>query len=70
MDIDVRLNIKVIDAFSDRIIASRSFEEFAQSETDQASDVAVAFDNALGDTLRDAVEWSIRSIASYGPPRF
>ena len=70
LDIDVRLNIKVIDAFSDRIIASRSFEEFAQSETDQASDVAVAFDNALGDTLRDAVEWSIRSIASYGPPRF
>ena len=70
MDIDVRLNIKVVDAFSDRIIASRSFEEFVQSDTDAASDVAVAFDKALGDTLRDAVEWSIREIASYGAPRF
>ncbi|MEL6806281.1 MAG: ABC-type transport auxiliary lipoprotein family protein [Pseudomonadota bacterium] len=70
LEINVRLNIKVIDAFSDRIISSRSFEEIAQATSDEPSDVAVAFDNALGDTLRDAVEWSIRSIASYGAPRF
>lgn len=70
LDVDVRLNIKLIDAFSDRIIASQSFEEFAQSATDGAVDVTAAFDQALGDTLRDAVEWSIREIARYGAPRF
>lgn len=70
LNVIVRLNIKVIDAFSDRIIASRSFEERAQSTSDAASDVAVAFDTALGGTLRDSVEWSIREIASYGAPRF
>lgn len=68
--VDVRLNIKVVDAFSDRIIASRSFEEFSQATSDEAVDVALAFDEALGATLRDAVEWSIREIASYGAPRF
>ncbi|MEM6372525.1 MAG: ABC-type transport auxiliary lipoprotein family protein [Pseudomonadota bacterium] len=70
LEVDVRLNVKVIDAFSDRIIASRSFEEVTRSASDEASDVTQAFDLALGGTLRDAVEWSIRSIASYGAPRF
>lgn len=70
LEVDVRLNIKLIDAFSDRIIASRSFEEVSSSATDDAIDVVSAFDVALGDTLRDSVEWSIRQIASYGPPRF
>jgi len=70
LEVDVRLNIKVVDAFSDRIIASRSFEEIALSASDSASDVALAFDLALGATLRDSVEWSIREIAAYGAPRF
>lgn len=70
LQVDVRLNIKLIDAFSDRIIASRSFEEFVVSVSDEASDVATAFDTALGDTLRDSVEWSIRELARYGAPRF
>ncbi|WP_299593083.1 ABC-type transport auxiliary lipoprotein family protein [uncultured Tateyamaria sp.] len=61
--VDVRLNIKIVDAFSDRIIASKSFEEIVASESDAATDVANAFDEALGDTMRDAVEWSIREIA-------
>jgi len=70
LEIDVRLNIKLVDAFSDRIIASRSFEEVSPSVSDGASDVTVGFDDALGGTLRDAVEWSIREIASYGAPRY
>ncbi|WP_299153537.1 ABC-type transport auxiliary lipoprotein family protein [uncultured Tateyamaria sp.] len=69
LQIDVRLNIKIIDAFTDRIIASRSFEEFVASPTDAAPDVAGAFDEALGDTMRDAVEWSIRKIAGHAPGR-
>lgn len=70
LEIDVRLNIKLIDAFSDRIIASDSFEALALSETDDAAQVADAFDQALGSTMRRAVEWSIREISSYGAPRF
>ncbi len=63
LQVDVRLNIKIIDAFSDRIIASKSFEEIVPSKSDAAADVANAFDEALGDTMRDAIEWSIRAIA-------
>ena len=63
--VDVRLNIKLVDAFSDRIIASRSFEEVVESASDDAADVAFAFDEALGDTMRDAVEWSVREIAKH-----
>lgn len=70
LEVNVRLNIKLIDAFSDRIIGSETFEEFASAATDGAVDVTTAFDQALGDTMRDAVEWSIREIASYGAPRF
>ena len=67
--IDVRLNIKILDAFSDRIIASKSFEETVNAETDAPDQVVSAFDEALGDAMRDAVEWSVREIAAYGAPR-
>ena len=69
LEVDVRLNIKIIDAFSNRIIASRSFEEMVQSETDEASNVTAAFDVALGRAMRDAIEWSVREISRYGAPR-
>lgn len=65
LQIDVRLNIKIIDAFSDRIIGSRSFEEIVPSPSDTPEDVTTAFDEALGDTMRDAIEWSIREIARH-----
>lgn len=65
LEVHVRLNIKVIDAFEDRIIASNSFEELAVATTDDMGDIAVAFDEALGDTMRDAVEWSVRKIHSH-----
>lgn len=58
----VGLNIKVVSDDNDTIIASRSFEEESQSKSDDADDLAIAFDEALGDVLRDAVEWSIRRI--------
>jgi cholesterol transport system auxiliary component len=64
LQIHVRLNIKIVDAVEDRIIASRSFEEFAVASSDQAADVVAAFDEALGDVMRDCVEWSIREIAA------
>ena len=63
--IQVQISVKIVDADVDRIFASRSFNEYATAASDAAADVAAAFDEALGDVMRDAVEWSIRSIHSY-----
>lgn len=63
--VDVRLNIKIIDEIEDQIIASNSFEELEPSKSDKAPDLAAAFDEALGDAMRKAVEWSIRNIRDH-----
>lgn len=63
--VEVRMNIKVIDEFDDKIIASSSFREFVVSASDQTPDLVQAFDVALGKTMRDAVEWSIRRINTH-----
>lgn len=70
LQIQVRLNIKLIDAFSDRIISSKSFGEFVPAANDNPVTVVDAFDRALGSTMRDAVEWSVRELSAYGAPRF
>lgn len=60
--IHVRLNIKVVDSFRDQIIGSSSFEEEVLAKSDENLDIAQAFDEALGRTMRRSVEWSIRKI--------
>jgi cholesterol transport system auxiliary component len=62
LEVHVRLNIKVIDADLDKIIASRSFEFIEPAISDKTEDIVAAFDDALGDSMRGAVEWSIRKI--------
>ncbi len=62
LEVHVRLNIKIVDAGFDRIIASKSFEELVATTDDAAPDIIAAFDEALGDVMRDAVEWSLRKI--------
>ena len=64
LEVHVRLNIKIVDAFTDKIIASRSFTEVFAATSDAPPDIVLAFDEALGDALRDAVEWSIRRMHS------
>ena len=64
LEAHVRLNIKIVDAFTDKIIASRSFTEVFAAASDAPPDIVLAFDEALGDALRDAVEWSIRRMHS------
>jgi cholesterol transport system auxiliary component len=61
----VRLNIKLVDAVEDTILASRSFEEVAISADDDPLTLVTAFDQALGNAMKDSVEWSIRTIHSY-----
>lgn len=65
LEIDVRLNIKIVDDWEDKIIASRSFEFKVLSESDEPLQIAQAFDKALGKTMRGAVEFSIREIYSH-----
>lgn len=65
LEVQVTLNIKVIDAYLDRIVASSSFAETAVAADDEVDNIVGAFDEALGDAMRDAVEWSIRRIHSH-----
>ncbi|MEO1689514.1 MAG: ABC-type transport auxiliary lipoprotein family protein [Pseudomonadota bacterium] len=65
----VRLNVKIVDAFADRIVASRSFTKRKRAATEEMDDVADAFDQALGSAMRDAVEWTIQEIAARPAPR-
>ena len=69
LQVQVRLNIKLIDAREDRIIGSQSFEERVPSPTDDPVDVTRAFDEALGDVMRDSIEWSIRRIHTHATER-
>ncbi len=65
VQIKVRINIKILDEYDDKIIASASFEENVVAATDATPDLVIAYDEALGDTMRDAVEWSIRKIHNH-----
>ncbi|TCL01357.1 cholesterol transport system auxiliary component [Shimia isoporae] len=62
LEIHVRLNLKIIDSFSDHIIGSNSFGEVVLTQSDETLDIAQAFDTALGRAMRKSVEWSIRKI--------
>ncbi|MGA9435255.1 MAG: hypothetical protein WBV62_13565, partial [Roseobacter sp.] len=59
---NVRLNIKIVEADTDTIIASRSIEKLQASASDDANDIVAAFDLALGRVLKASVEWSIRQM--------
>ncbi|WP_254428493.1 MULTISPECIES: ABC-type transport auxiliary lipoprotein family protein [Ruegeria] len=63
--VEVRMNIKIIDEFEDKIIASDSFREYVVAASDKTPDLVRAFDDALGKTMRDAVEWSVRKINTH-----
>lgn len=69
LEVDVRLNIKLVDAREDRIIGSQSFSRVAPAASDDASVVVAAFDDALGGVMRNAVEWSIRRIYQHASER-
>lgn len=64
LEAHVRINIKIINDEFDRIIASKSFERYRTSESDDPQDIVSAFDGALGAVMRDIVEWSVRRMHS------
>ena len=59
----VRLNLKLIVEPQGLILGSRAFSATAQTTDAEMLAVAHAFDQALGEALRGAVEWSVEEIA-------
>ena len=59
----VQLNVKIVRQPQGLILASQSFGREVESDSDEILDVVAAFDEALGQTMKDAVEWTVRRIA-------
>ena len=55
----VRLNAKLVVMPKRAIIASKTFESSIQADGGNVSQVIVAFDTALGKTLKQIVEWGL-----------
>lgn len=76
LHVHVQLNMKIVREPQGLIIASQSFSRETQAASIEMLDVVRAFDAALGQAMRDAVEWTVRRIAEYtgggaladGPP--
>ncbi len=69
LDVLVGINLKIVYDLDDAIIASKSFEEKVRSQSDAPADIVQSFDEALGDVMRDAVEWSIRRVHAHASAR-
>ena len=65
--VNVRLNVKIVDEPEGHIIASRSFDRVEKVGSTQMNDVVKAFDEALGGTMKDAVEWTLHEIHAFAP---
>lgn len=59
--VEARLNARLVRMPDRLIFASGSFPALAQAASNQFFDVLVAFDEALGDTMGDVVEWTLRN---------
>ena len=65
----VRLNVKIVKEPQGLIIASQSFGQNIPVESDSMLDIVAAFDRALGETMEDGVEWTVRRIAEFEAKR-
>ena len=61
-DVLVRLNLKIVKQPESLIVSSRSFSARRKARSNEFDDVAAAFDDALGRTLREAVIWTVQEI--------
>ena len=60
----VQLNMKIVRQPEGFIVASKSFAREATADADDMLAIVGAFDLALGRTMGDAVDWTVREIAS------
>lgn len=63
LTVEVQLNLKVVKEPQGLIVASQSFGSQIDAGSDDLLDVVAAFDEALGSTMREAVQWTVRRIA-------
>lgn len=63
-----QLNIKIIREPEGVIVGSRSFPALQTAESAEMLDVVEAFDDALGDSMRGAVEWTLTTIDAQPKP--
>jgi len=67
--IRVRLNAKLVRTETRAIIADFTAENVVKAESGEMEAIVLAFDEALGKTLRRIVEWALRAPAAAEPPR-
>ncbi len=58
----VRLNAKLVKMPQRTIIASRTAESLVKAEGTDLREVVAAFDEAMGKTLKNIVEWTLRGL--------
>lgn len=63
----VRLNAKMVQMPQRNILVAESFEHIEQATDSDLESVVIAFDTALGKTLRRIVEWTLTAVPP-GPP--
>jgi len=56
----VRLNAKLVRMPQRRIVAGENFEALIEATSRTFSDIIRAFDVALGEVMKDAVQWTLR----------
>lgn len=59
----VQLNAKLIEQPRERIFDARNFESCVRAKGADVPSVIEAFDTALGNVMKDVVEWSLRRIS-------
>lgn len=59
----VHLNMKIVQEPLGLIVASKSFQRQVPAVSSEMISVVIAFDKALGKTMGQAVEWTVRRIA-------
>ncbi|MEC9434557.1 MAG: ABC-type transport auxiliary lipoprotein family protein [Pseudomonadota bacterium] len=62
VDVLVRLNLKLVKEPEALIVSSRSFSARRKARSNAMIDVARAFDDALGRSMREAVIWTVQEI--------
>jgi len=55
----VRMNFKMVAQPSAQIIALQTFDSRVQAADDRMSSIVMAFDEALGDVMKDGVAWTL-----------
>lgn len=65
----VQFNAKLIEQPQERIFDSQNFESCVQAASGSIEDVVEAFDTALGNVMKDSVQWTLRRIVERSPFR-